>query len=263
MKNLKNTLSIIILVFVLPNLVVAQQNDDYKFNYENMFLRNPAALTSFDYLGSSVYYLKQFSGIENAPQDMFASFQSPIPYQNISVGIAIGSDRAGLLYQNKINLSASYKLNSVLRSSDYLAIGTSFDITQFGIKGDKIEVVNGNDPLSVLGLERALGFNVGAGVFYSSARSINYRSKSKVFQAGLSALQAIPQKANFQNISYDENLYLNGVFLMIAPFGENSYWQPMLEVLYENSKLINLNLGARISFNNSFLVNYSFDMSNF
>lgn len=249
--------SFLVLAFVLS--LNAQQNDDYKFNYDNLWLRNPAALTQFNELGIGAYYLKQFTSIERAPTDIFLSLQYPIPYQSASLGVGIINESAGLLSQTRVNLSGSYKLKGLFKNSDYLSVGLSFNTSQFRIRGNELLIIDDDDPLGTILNETALNFNVGAGFFYTSYREIDYRDRDNIWQIGVSALKALPQNINFQNASLDENIYLYGLAKAIFPLTEGNHLSPMLEILYENERLININLSLQAHLINSVILGVSVD----
>jgi len=241
---------------------IAQQNDDIKFNYDNLFLRNPAATSGLYEMVGSVNYIKQFSGIERAPTTMFAAFQYPIPYQELSLGLGIMNESAGLLSNNSVNLTASYKLRSVLTNKDYLAMGLTFRLSQLSVSGLDIEVVNSADPFSVIGNEDAIGFNVGYGVFYSNRRYRDLNDMNVLIQVGLSSIKALPQNLNFQSISIDEVSFYQGIINLIQPLSKDgSRIQSLFEIFYERSNLINLSLSGQYIHRDAFIIGLSADMN--
>lgn len=240
----------------------AQQNDDLKFNYDNLFLRNPAAISGFSEMVGTFNYLKQFSGIERAPSTIFAAFQYPIPYQELSLGLGLMKESAGLVDNNSANLTASYKLKSIFNSRDYLALGLTFRLTQLSISGQNIEVVNANDPFSMIGNESANGFNVGYGFFYSNRRYKNWTDLDVIVQVGVSSIKALPQNLNFNSFSIDEVSYYQGILNMIQPLStEGSRIQSLFEIFYEGKNLINLNLSGQYIHRDVFVLGLSCDMN--
>ncbi len=257
-----------ILVLICSNLF-SQQNDDYKFNYENQFINNPAALSSFNELRISTYYLKQFTAIENAPTDMFLSFQTPIPYQKASVGIAIIRETAGLLDNIRINLSGAYKLSALFSSNDYLSFGLGVNYTNFGISGSQIDLTQNGDPFQNIGNERASSVNLGVGTFYSSTSFLDYRGKSLEYQIGLSGAKTVPQSINFKNFTYQESMLFSGFSAFFIPLTEGTYLNPYFDIQVEVANrlnqvssgaiLSNVNLGLRSVYNNSLILGVTID----
>lgn len=252
-----------ILIFIVSFIsfwfsVVGQQNDDLKFNFENQFINNPAAISSFNELRISSYYLRQFSQVKNAPTDIFISFQSPIPYQRAMVGAALITESAGLIRNTRINVAGAYKIPRLLNNRDYLSTGLSFTMNQLGVNVDKIKLTQAGDPLSNLGSSKAIGFNVGVGAFYSSATEIDFRRGRIEYQIGLSSTKSIPQSINFSSFSIKESLLFNGFGALFIPV-QGVLINPYAEVQMENKFLTNVNVGLRSVLNSSFILGISLD----
>jgi type IX secretion system PorP/SprF family membrane protein len=245
---------------VLPGW--AQQSDELRFNYENQYLRNPAALTIWNTLDAGAYYQQNFSAITNPPVTMFAGLQYPIPYQNFSVGGALYAEQAGVLRHLNINISTSYKLLDIFNHADYLALGASANFSELGVKGNEIIVTQSGDPLVIDDLEKANGINLGFGIFYNSMRVLDERRPSPGFQIGISGMKAVPQNINLPSISFQEKFYLFGVVAARLPVMDGLVIRPMVEVQYENKVLINGIAHLQLVYNDAFLVGASFDKFN-
>jgi len=245
---------------VFSTLGISQQNEDIKFNYDAPFLRNPATLSMLYERVGSLNYLQQYSGISNPPSLITASFQYPIPKQQLSVGLGVIRESAGLLANNALNISSSYKIRSLRSQKDYLSFGLSFKMSSLSIKGSEIELVNGQDPLAINSDENALGFNVGFGVFYSTDRYKEWQRGVPIFQFGLSAVKAIPQRLNFSTISYKEVTTYHAIANLINPFlTTGSRVQTMLEVSYESENLLNVSIASQYIHENKFIIGITGD----
>lgn len=256
---MKNLLFFIYLLFVVNTVSYAQQTADWKFNLEDQFLRNPAAISLFGTQSYSAYYLKQFTAIQNAPTDMYLAAQIPITDQNLSVGAALMNESIGPLGQTRVNISASYKLRSILADDDYIALGLSAVGSQLRLDGSQIKVTDINDPFTPLQTDQALSINVGTGIFYSSRAALKSRYNSPVFQLGLAYNQSLPQNINIDAVSYEESAYLYGLAKVIVPYGNNSSISFQIESAYESFDLLNINGTVQAAINNSILVGTSFD----
>ncbi len=256
---MKHLVIIIFSIFSLVFSMQAQQNDDLKFNLENQFLINPAAISSFNELRVSTYYLKQFTAVENAPTDMFVSFQSPIPYQRLSAGFGVLRESAGLMESLRINLSGAYRLPRLFNPFDYLSIGLGLNYNNFGINGAGVDLVDNSDPLSNIGDQRASGFNVGVGLFYASNSKIDYRNGKKEMQVGISAAKVIPQSINFSSLVYKEVLLFSGFGAVYLPV-KNSFLNPYAEIQLEDAVLSNINIGLRAILKSSLILGVSGDL---
>ncbi len=246
----------------LASLGSAQQNDDIKFNYDAQFLRNPAALSGLYERVGSVNYLQQYSGISNPPTVMTASFQYPIPKQQLSIGAGFVRESAGLLSNSSFNISTSYKIRSLKTMKDYLSFGLSFKMSSLAVKGSEIELVNNQDPLAIISNENALGFNVGFGVVYSTGRYKEWEVGVPILQIGIASIKTLPQNINFSTISYREVNSYHGMVNLINPFSKTgSRIQTLLEVTYEAINLLNVSLASQYIHEDKFIIGLSGDLN--
>lgn len=255
-------LHISIFILLFAGVLNAQQTDEMRFNFDNQYLRNPAALSAWGQSELGLYYQNNFSSVSNAPVTMFGGFQFAVPNQNVSVGLALQHEGAGVIRNNSIHLSSSYKLLNVMSTGDYLAGGINVSFSQIGVDGDKIKANNVNDPLIANGVETAFGTNVGFGVFYSSLRVIDKRSRRPVFQFGLSGLKALPQNVNLASLSYDEQWYLGGLLVNYLPITRDISLKSQLELQYEGGRLFNGILSTEMRFVNLVSVGLAYDKFN-
>jgi len=258
---MKNIILFLIIFFNIT-IVQAQQTDEMRFNFDNQFLRNPAALCAWNQTELGLYYQNNFTAISNAPVNMFAGLQFAVPNQNVSVGLAVYNENAGVINNTSINLSSSYKILNMFNNGDYLAGGIGVTFNRVGVNGDKIKATNTNDPLIANGFESAFGTNLGFGVFYSSLRSMDPRSRRSSFQFGLSGLKALPQNVNLTSLSYKEQFYFGGLAAAIIPLSKDMSWRSQLELQYEGGKLFNGILSTEMRFVNLVHVGVSYDKFN-
>lgn len=256
--------NIILFLIISINIVslTAQQTDEIRFNFDNQFLRNPAALCSWNQTEVGLYYQNNFTAINNAPVTMFAGLQFAVPNQNVSVGLALHNESAGVINNTSINVTSSYKILDLFNSGDYLAGGIGLSFSNVGVNGDDIKATNTNDPLIASGFESAFGTNIGFGFYYSSLRVMDPRSRRSSFQFGLSGLKALPQNVNLNSLSYKEQLYFGGLAAAIIPISRDMSWRSQLELQYEGGKLFNGILSTEMRFVNLVQVGVSFDKFN-
>ena len=257
MKNI-----IAIMIAFIPVLLNAQQNDEIRFNFENQFIRNPAAVSVWNTLDAGIYYQQNFSAITNPPVTMFAGLQYPLPFQNFSIGAGYYSESAGVLRHLNVNISSSYKLLNLFNNSDYLSLGAGVNFSELGVKGSEIIVTDGGDPLAIDELEKANSINVGFGLFYNSMRVLDERHPSTSIQIGLSGMKAVPQSINLPSLSYEENFYLFGMISARIPVGNGLVVRPMIETQFENRVLINGIGHLMVVYNDQFMIGASFDKLN-
>lgn len=257
MKNI-----ITLMIAFMPVLIHAQQNDEIRFNFENQFIRNPAAVSIWNTLDAGIYYQQNFSAITNPPVTMFAGLQYPLPFQNFSIGAGYYSESAGVLRHQNLNVASSYKLLDIFNNADYLSLGAGVNFSELGVKGSEILVIDSGDPLAINDLEKANSINVGFGVYYNSMRVLDERHPSASFQVGLSGMKAVPQSINLPSLSYEENFYLFGLVSARIPLGYGLIARPMIETQFENKALVNGIMHLQMVYNDAFTIGASFDKFN-
>jgi type IX secretion system PorP/SprF family membrane protein len=246
----------------MSSIIYCQQNDELRFNFDNQYLRNPAAISIWNQTEIGLYYQNNFTAISNAPSTMFAGVQYAIPNQNVGVGLAVYNESAGVLSNTNFNLSSAYKILDLFNNGDYLSGGINLNFTRIGINGDKIRANNPLDPLIASGLENAFSTNVGFGLFYNTLRVMDKRRPKPSFQFGFSALKTLPQNVNLESLSYSEQLYMNALIGNTLSLAEEMSLRSMLELQYENSVLINGMISSQLIIQNQVTIGLSFDKFN-
>ncbi len=259
MKNL--IVSIVIGLFVTGNLI-GQQSDEIRFNFDNQYINNPAALSLWGQSEASVYYQKNFTGVPNAPQVFYAGYQTAVPYQGISAGIALIGQRAGVIQNTAVQLSTSYKIFDLIKYGDYLAGGIGVNFSHLSIASEDIIVSNPQDPIIIQGFNSAISSNINFGVLYSTLRVLDNRRPKTSYQFGASVLRTIPQRLNLTNLDYRERYYFGGLIGATMPFNEDFSMRGQLELQFEGSSLWNGILSTEMKFANMVLAGLSFDKFN-
>ena len=240
----------------------AQQSDEIRFNFDNQYIHNPAALSLWGQSEGSVYYQKNFTGVPNAPQVFYAGYQTAVPYQGISAGIALTGQRAGVIQNTAVQLSASYKIFDLISNGDYLAGGIGVNFAHLSIASEDIIVNNPQDPIIIQGFNSAISSNVNFGVLYSSLRVLDKRRPKPSYQIGASVLRTIPQRVNLTNLDYKEQYYFGGLIGATMPFSEDFSIRGLLELQFEGNRLLNSILSSEMKFANMVLAGLSFDKFN-
>lgn len=160
-----------ILVFLftllLKNNIEAQTLFQYNFYTQNQFVLNPASVgqSSSDVF---VNYRQQWLGFDGAPRTTMIGAQTNYGKNN-GIGLLLMNNRWGLVDDNLVRLSNSYRLR--LSKEEQLRFGLSIGLTDRQIDFSKINVQNIseddflNSRLSTLSDEWS--FNTGFGITYS------------------------------------------------------------------------------------------------
>jgi len=266
MKTKYFSIVISLLVCISIIEVEGQQTYDFRFNYLNQFLRNPAAISPLDRSFTSANYQSAFSAIENPPVNSFVSLQYPIPNQNISFGLGLRYESASLIDDISAQLGASYKIRGIFNDLDYLSFGTSATLYQIRLRGKDAIVNNAQDPLVTSGFQSAFGVNVHVGAMYATRgargkkRSVTDGNSRWII--GFSAGQILPQNTNLETFSYDEQFFIYGHSSLEIKSSNIVRLIPMVEVMLEEGNAINGRLSVRSIFGEALVVGASYDLHN-
>ncbi len=259
MKTIKIMIHVCFLL-VIANTVKAQQ-----FPYASAFtdtkhIWNPAFTATGDEMIGSVYFRQQWLGIgtKKAPRLMFASIQYPFRKQNMSLGGALYSDKAGPITNNSVVINYSYKLKSLLFRYDQLSIGIKARGTQFSFNATEEIYREGGDPLLLVNRNSKFYPAAGAGFSYISNQR-EYQGNS--FFAGLAFMQAVSTNLLIQNNDFARQLHLFG-HIGTKLYNRASFWELSASVNYTAPQLLDIILTANYDYNDSFWAGLSYSTVN-
>lgn len=262
MKKLMNIKIILfsVLSFTFSIDVFAQQ-----FPYASPFSEmrevwNPAYTGFEDEVVSSIYVRQQWLGIgtKRAPRMVYASLQYPFKKQNMSLGGALYSDKAGPITNNSIVINYAYSLKSLLLRKDQLSLGIKARATQFGFDATEEIYREGGDPLVLTNRNTAFYPSVGAGLLYIT-NPRHYEDNS--FFIGASFLQAVTTNLLVQNNSFERELHLFGQ-IGTRIYNLNSYWEISSHVNYTFPQILDIILNVRFDYNDVFWTGISYSTVN-
>jgi type IX secretion system PorP/SprF family membrane protein len=175
------------------NSVFAQQEAQYSLYMFNQLLINPAVTGTEDYMDTKVGGRWQWTGIDNAPKNIYATFHTPIkklkqefddvkPTAWHGVGGFVTAEVTGPI--NKYKLYGSYAYHIPLSSKYILSLGTFLGVQNYYVDKDKLNFGDNQ-------ADNALNGNVTA---YSPDGSLGAWFYSKKLYAGLSVLQIFDNK---------------------------------------------------------------------
>lgn len=259
LKIMKNILYTLCFIALSAGTMCGQQSIEIPHNYNNQFLRNPAATGIWDELEVSAFYTKAFSNVDNAPTTFFGAMQYPVAGQNGAFGLSLISEKASLLSSTSLAATYAYKLRGLLNKDDFLSMGLGMNLNYFGFDGTRAIVVDGNEP-NLGGQENGFGINFQAGVLYSTSNNINKRGGDDfIYQIGI-GMARLDRSVNIRSLyTLQEQTQLNGFASVIYSADASLKIQSYIETLYETSGQLNMTLGGRATLAESIIIGASFD----
>ncbi len=258
-------------------LVSAQQTSMYSHYYFKPMVYNPAFTGSDDAINAMLISRNQWTGFKGGPRLNIFTLDGSIN-DKAGLGVALISDRKGLLNRVGGNVSYSYRLK--LNDDMQLAFGLNLGVVDQTVDFSKALVENNMDPTLFATAEHSTAFDANAGVAF----------KWKELSAGLAVPQLMGNKIKYVDNSDVRFFYTQArhymasakykvsvmedkgitatplVLLRVAPHTPTQFdgavnvgWQDKLWVgaTYKSSYAVGFNVGVCVQ--KQLTVGYSYD----
>lgn len=214
----------------------AQQQPLYTMYMWNQLVINPAYAGSRDALTISGAWREQWVGLDGAPSTQVLSIHSPLPNDNVGLGMTIQNDNVGPTNTTGIWGDFAYRLKLTEKSRLAFGLRAGFDIHQADFS--ELENIDANDPAFNQNVENNFLPNMGFGLYYSGTRGY----------VGLSSPSMLENELNNGNNSGSdaEDLTKRHYYLMggyVFSLSEDS-----TGVMFKPSTVVRVIDGAPVSF---------------
>ncbi len=146
----------------------AQQQPLYTMYMWNQLVINPAYAGSRDALTVSGVWREQWVGLDGAPSTQVLSIHSPLPNDNVGLGLTIQNDKIGPSNTTGVWGDFAYRLKLTEKSRLALGLRAGFGIQQANFS--ELENIDPNDPAFNNNVENNFLPNIGFGAYYSGTR---------------------------------------------------------------------------------------------
>ncbi|MFT7588080.1 MAG: type IX secretion system PorP/SprF family membrane protein [Limisphaerales bacterium] len=217
-----------------------QQEAMYTQYMFNKLAVNPAYAGSRGSTSITLLYRDQWTGFDGAPKTATASIHGHLRNPKLALGLQVVSDRHGL--QNNIGLMATYAYRLPL-GNGRLSFGVQAGFTHYQYSlTDAVSLDMGDPNLqSVISL---LTPNVGAGIYYQSARFYAGVSAPKLIQNQLISLDLETSGA----LSAQEYRHYLGMVGAVLKLNENVKFRPGILVKYAPNAPVQADINATFLF---------------
>lgn len=225
-----NMKTLLILVFLLPTVLLAQQVGQFSQYMSNKYLLNPAAFFDNGKTDINLNYRNQWAGFEGSPKAYALSFQHHlaerkfISYEQLSLHTSSKKPRkivktlthsiGGIITQDnfspfkKTSVFGSYNVNIPLSKKHYFSAGASGGITSFQVDLEQTAVYDQSDELYN-------SFVVENGKSTSADLNLGFYFHTKKYYVGYSIFQLAPNLIKLGNSS---DLTMNTNHFVIAGY---------------------------------------------
>lgn len=149
---------------------MAQQDAEYTMYRFNGLYINPAYAGSREVISATAIYRHQWVKIPKAPQTASIAIHSPMPNNNIALGLIYTHDRLGVTNTNNLMLDFAYRIPVGKKKKVKIALGLGAGFTNYNSDLDNVRTSDPNDP-SFAGNNLSLWLpNVSAGVYVYSEK---------------------------------------------------------------------------------------------
>jgi len=142
---MKKLYSIGILCFLCANLL-AQQQSIYSQYIFNLYAVNPAYAGERDALSAALSYRAQWVGFEGAPKTQNFSIHSPLPNNNMAVGLIVQNDEIGARSTPSFMGTYSYKLK--LNRTSHISLGLQGGFLNYQYHWEDLDYRQSLDPVA-------------------------------------------------------------------------------------------------------------------
>ena len=168
MKLIYKSLVMAFTVFTFINESYGQQDPQYTQYMYNTMSINPGYAGSNDYMSISTLARSQWVGISGAPQTQTLSFQTPIGFTGIGIGMNIINDKLGPSQEIYFDANISYTIKTSEETN--LAFGLRLGGRSFSLDWSKGIYQNPADVVFNQDVNNKFLPTLGAGLFYYSEK---------------------------------------------------------------------------------------------
>ena len=159
--------AILALLVLLIGETQAQYDPSFSHYWAMPTVYNPAAVGKQEKLNIVGAYNMSMTGFENNPRTMVAAADMPFQFMDAyhGVGGKFLNDQIGLFSHNSFALQYALKIKLF---SGMLGIGVQAAMLSENFDGSKVETAKENDPAFATSELTGSGFDLGAGIYYST-----------------------------------------------------------------------------------------------
>ncbi len=249
MKAISTSRIVILAMLLLAGIgAQAQQSSLYTMYMWNQLILNPAYAGSRDAVATSLVSRHQWVGLDGAPSTQVLSIHSPLPNENMGLGLTVENDRLGPTNNTGIWGDFSYTIQATEKAK--LSFGLRAGVAIFQANLRDLNNIDPNDQSFNNNVSNRMLPNFGFGAYYRSDRGYLGVAAPTILEPELNTFNL--QNTNRRGVDNRHYYLLAGyVFNLSADSGG---------VMFKPSTVVRLVEGAPVSFDVSamFLISQKF-----
>ena|SRR5690554_301227 len=231
-------LKVALMVFGLISIasVYGQQQPLSTMYMWNQLILNPAYAGSRDAITASAVWREQWVGLDGAPSTQVISLHSPLPGDNIGLGLTIENDNIGPSNNTGVWGDFAYRIQTGEKSKLSFGLRAGFGVYQASLRD--LDNIDSNDPVFNKNVESNFMPNFGFGAYYYGDRGYVGISSPTLLENELNSGRNPSGKA--QDID-KRHYYLMGGYVF-------NLSQDSAGVMFKPSAVVRMVEGAPVSF---------------
>lgn len=147
----------------------AQQDGLYSQYIFNLYVVNPAYAGELDALSTAASYRTQWVGFEGAPKTQNFSIHTPLPNNNMALGLIAQNDEIGARSTPSVMLTYAYKFR--VSNKGHLSLGLQGGVINYQYHWNELNYRQGLDPVAFGTEGDKLIPNIDFGAFYATKKA--------------------------------------------------------------------------------------------
>lgn len=235
----------------------AQQNIQFTQYIFNSLSVNPAYAGYKEEWFAQLALRSQWTGIDGAPRTGQISIDGTIGSgKNVGLGLQITDDRLGPQTATSIYANYAYRLRLDADDTQRLSFGLAAGITQYGLDGNKLRPVDGDDTNLPVGKISNTIPDVRFGVYYYNPKFYIGLSAMDLFSASQTNGLFKQNDGTVQNIKRQRHYYL--IAGTLINLSEDTKLRPSMLFKEDFKGPSSLDLGGMVIFNERFWLGGSY-----
>ena len=155
------------LLLAVPVLMYGQSYPVFNQYYLNPFINNPSAVGDYKYTQVFLSYRQHWAGIPDSPQTTILSINTPIEFQNMSVGVTLYNDNFHIISNSGAYANFVYFVD--INSNHRIYFGLSPGVSSSQIYFDRLQA-DVSDETLLGSADQRVKFNTHFGLYYTFKR---------------------------------------------------------------------------------------------
>lgn len=221
------------MVTMMVTMASAQQEPHFAQYFDNTLYVNPAYAGSKGVMNAMLLHREQWVGIDGRPRSTTFSFQTPLPYESVGLGLTAVNDVIGPTTQTMVYGDFSYSLR-FKKNNARLAFGLKAGFNFINNATSTIKTTQEGDPSFLQSTFSRSNPNFGFGIYYHS----------DYWFLGVSAPKLIEQAYSEIDRDLLERRHYFGIAGIVLKMSKNWKLRPTTQFKYTFGAPFSLDLSA-------------------